>query len=242
MANRARGQRERRDGTGNRLLDALPHQEFDVVRAALEEVRIDMKEPVYEQGMRIAHVHFPVAAVISLVSVMDDGSAIEAAIVGKEGMVGIPVFLEANATTSHMAFGQIPGPSLRMEAGAFREALDRDGALRGLLQRYTQALFSQVARNAACNRAHPGEQRMARWLLQTHDRVGADTFPLTQEFLSEMLGVTRGTVNAAARGLQERGLIEYTRGNMTILDRKALERTSCECYRVVSEEFRRLLP
>lgn len=241
MTDRASRRAEGRDRTGNRLLDALPEDELDVVRASLEEVRVDMKEPVYEQGKPIEHVHFPVDTVMSLLSVMDDGSAVEAAVVGNEGMVGVPVFLGAASTSTHMALGQIPGRSLRIETGAFREAVESAGALHALLQRYTQALFSQVARNSACNRVHTADRRMARWLLQTHDRVGTDTFPLTQEFLSQMLAVTRGTVNAAARNLQRGGLIRYTRGKMTILDRKGLERASCECYRVVRDEFDRLL-
>lgn len=125
------------DGTGNRLLDAIPHDELDVVRASLEEVHVDMKEPVYEQGKPIEHVHFPVDTVMSLLSVMDDGSAIEAAVVGNEGMVGVPVFLRAASTSTHMAFGQIPGRSLRIETGVFREAVESAGALHALLERYT---------------------------------------------------------------------------------------------------------
>lgn len=242
MLNRARRQLGKSGGTGNRLLDALPDEELDAVLASLDEVHVDVREPVYEQGKPIEHVHFPVATVISLLTVMEDGSAIELAVVGNEGMVGLPVFLHTRSTSAHMAFGQIPGRSLRMETGAFREAVDNGGELGVLLQRYAQAVFSQVARNSACNHVHTAEQRMARWLLQTHDCIGANTFLLTQEFLSHMLGVTRGTVNAAARRLQQGGFIQYTRGKMTIVDRPGLEGASCACYRVVREEFDRLLP
>jgi CRP-like cAMP-binding protein len=239
---RARRRSERRGATGNRLLDALPQDELSELQASLEEVHLDIREALYEQGQPIPHVHFPVATVISLVSVIEEGLAIEVAVVGNEGMAGVPVFLQADSTSAHMAFTQIPGPSLRMQSGVFRKAAENGGTLSALLQRYTQALFSQVVRNLVCSRAHPAERRMARWLLQTHDGVDADTFPLTQEFLSQMLGVTRGTVNGAARTLQSRELIRYTRGKMTIRDRKGLERASCNCYRLLRAEFERLLP
>jgi CRP-like cAMP-binding protein len=157
-------------------------------------------------------------------------------------MAGLPVFLQAAFTSAHESFAQIPGMSLRMRAPAFMERATNGGALQVLLQRYTQALFSQVAQSSACNRMHPIEQRCARWLLLTHDRVGDDEFPLTQEFLAQMLGVQRSTVNGVASTLQKDGVIRYSRGVITIVDRGALERASCECYRIIAEEFARLIP
>jgi CRP-like cAMP-binding protein len=154
--------------------------------------------------------------------------------------VGLPVFLGAESMPQR-AFGQVPGFAYRMGAGAFRAAVASDGALVPLLNRYTQAMFVQVAQTAACNRVHPVDRRCARWLLQTHDRVGEDAYMLTQEFLAQMLGVRRPSVNAAARTLQEAGLIKYVRGRIRILDREGLESASCACYGIIHREFDRLL-
>jgi CRP-like cAMP-binding protein len=176
-----------------------------------------------------------------MVTVLDDGGPIELATVGNEGVVGVPVFLGASSTNAR-GFVQIPGEYQRLPARAFRQAIDNGGQLHGLVQRYSQALFTQIAQNVACNRAHPVEQRCARWLLQTADRVGKEEFPLTQEFLGQMLGVRRATVNAAARALHDAGLITYRRGLITILDRAGLEAASCECYAIVAREFERLTP
>jgi CRP-like cAMP-binding protein len=158
-------------------------------------------------------------------------------------MAGLPVFLQATLTSSHMSFAQIPGQALRMPAERFSEfiASSQTGSLHTALNRYTQALISMIARAVACNALHSVEQRACRWLLQTHDRVGADEFVLTQEFLSQMLGVTRASVNEVAQAIQDAGAIDYARGRITILDRRQLESRSCDCYSVIREEFDRLL-
>ena len=164
----------------------------------------------------------------------------EMATIGREGMVGLPIFLEADTMPSR-AFGQVPGGALRITAAAFTEEIKRNGPLVRVLNRYTLALFNQVAQTTACNRVHLLEQRCARWLLQTHDRVASDQFLLTQEFLAQMLGVRRSGVSAAAGLLQKAGLIRYARGRITVLDRPGLESAACECYGVIKREFDRLL-
>jgi len=226
--------------TGNRLLDLLPRADGERLRSRLEAVSLSIKHVVYEPDGPISHVYFPTGAVISLVTYLEGGMAVEVATVGREGMVGLPVFLGTESVPIQ-AFGQVPGDALRITAEAFRAEIKRNGPLVRVLNRYTQALFIQVAQVAACNRVHLVEQRCARWLLQTHDRVGADQFLLTQEFLAQMLGVRRAGVSGAARRLQKEGLIRYVRGRITVLDRKGLESAACECYRVVKREYDRLL-
>jgi CRP-like cAMP-binding protein len=225
---------------GNRLLAALPREEYERLLPQMEVVSLEFKQILYEMNQPIESVYFHRSGVTSLVALMEDGSVVELATVGNEGMVGLPVFLGAE-TTSIRALTQVPGEGVRMKAELLREEVRRDGALHDLLHRYTQALFHQIARGAACSRVHSVEQQCARWLLMTHDRVDADEFLLTQEFLSQMLGVRRASVNAVARILQKAGLIRYRRGKITILDRQGLEAASCECYRIISEEFTRLL-
>jgi CRP-like cAMP-binding protein len=233
---------KRRNGTGNRILDALPEAAFAPIHRAVDHVELDVRDRIYQRGQPIEFVHFPIDCVISLVAEMADGRAVEVATVGNEGMAGLPVFLQAAYTSAHEAFCQVPGGSLQIRAEVFTALLDGDGALQALLQRYTQALFSQIAQSSACNRLHTIEQRCARWLLQTHDRVNSDQFPLTQEFIAQMLGVQRSSVNSVAGALQDSGLIRYSRGVITITDRDGLEGTACECYRVIDEEFARLIP
>jgi CRP-like cAMP-binding protein len=171
---------------------------------------------------------------------MEDGRIAEVGTIGNEGMAGLPVFLGAE-TTPTLAFQQVPGEALRMRVDAFREEVRNDGALTRVLHRYTQALLTQVAQAAACNRLHSIGQRCACWLLMTQDRVGTDEFELTHEFLGQMLGVRRATVTEVAGTLQEAGLITYSRGKITVLDCQGLEAASCECYQVIREEFNRLL-
>jgi CRP-like cAMP-binding protein len=229
--------------TANRLLAMAPQAERERLAPDLELVELDLKQTVYEEGQPIDHVFFPLNGVLSLVSQMQDGRGIEVATIGNEGMAGLPVFLQAALTSSHMSFSQIPGQALRMPAGRFSEfiASSQGGGLHTALNRYTQALMSMIARTVACNSLHTVQQRACRWLLQTHDRVGADEFILTQEFLGQMLGVTRASVNEVARELQDTGSIDYRRGRMTIQDRAELEARSCECYSVIRQEFDRLL-
>jgi CRP-like cAMP-binding protein len=227
----------------NRLLAGIPEQEQASLAAEFELVSLDLKDYIYREDEEIEHVFFPVSGVLSLISQMQDGRGVEVATIGNEGMVGLPIFLQANTTSAHRAFAQIPGDSLRIGAAQFSAFLNgsRDGGLHRVLHRYTQALMSMIARAVACNALHPVQQRACRWLLITHDRIEGDEFLLTQEFLGQMLGVTRATVNEVARDLQESGAIDYTRGRITMLDRSMLEARTCECYGVIRSEFDRLI-
>jgi CRP-like cAMP-binding protein len=175
-----------------------------------------------------------------MVNEPDNGDIVEFATIGPEGIVGFPVLLGASSMPSK-AIVQIPGEALRISTADFRGALDRLPTLQPLLLRYTMALLNQVAQVTSCNRLHEVQERCARWLLQTHDRVNSDSFPLTQEFLAQMLGVHRPTVTVAAGILQKAGLVDYTRGSMTIINRKGLEAASCNCYQVIAAEYERLL-
>ena len=228
------------DDRGNRLLDLLPAADRRRLLDHMELVELDLRQPVYEPGKPIEYVYFPLTTVISMLAVMDDGQAVEVATMGNEGMAGLPVFLGATSSPDQ-AFAQVPGRALRMSAGEFRELANGAGMVQGLLQRYTQAFFVQLAQGAACNRLHSTDQRLARWLLLTHDRVGQDQFPLTQEFMAQMLAVRRATVTEAAGRLQQAGLITYSRGIVTILDRPGLEVVSCECYRIITDEHTHLV-
>jgi CRP-like cAMP-binding protein len=227
---------------GNRLLAAVDGP----LRAAIAEAgtlqEFDTRALQFEQGEPIKSVSFPIAGVWSLISVMEDERSVEVATVGNEGFVGLPVFLRATLTSSHRAIVQIPGRAIVLEAARFLDFSNSGGPFQATLQRYAQALITQIAQTAACNRLHSLEQRCARWLLQTHDRVEGDEFGLTQEFLGRMLGIGGQAVNEAARALQDAGLIRYTRGSVTVLDRAGLHRAACECYDVVHGEFERLLP
>ncbi|MDQ5852480.1 MAG: Crp/Fnr family transcriptional regulator [Chloroflexota bacterium] len=224
----------------NRLLAALPTEQRARLLEKLEPVSLRLKEIVYDVNQPISHVYFPNTGVFSLLTIMQDGAAVEVGTVGYEGMVGLPVFLGADSTPSQ-AFSQIPGESLRMAADVFKAEVANDGPLQGLLNRYTQGLFNQLAQSAACNRLHTVDERLARWLLMTHDRVGQETFPLTHEFMAHMLGVRRATVTVVAGRLQQAGMIRYSRGRITVVDRPGLEAASCECYGITRAEFERLL-
>lgn len=224
----------------NRILAALPPDERARLNGALEWVPLPFRQVVFEPNQIIEHVYFPEEGVVSIIGLMEDGSAVETATVGNEGMAGVPVFLGAMQMAGQ-AFVQVPGSAWRLHARALREEVRRGGALSRLLGRYTQALFTLVAQSSACNRKHAVEQRCARWLLMTHDRVDGDTFELTQHFLSQMLGVRRATVSEAAGALQDRGLIQYTRGRITVLDRPGMEAAACACYGIIRAEFARML-
>lgn len=224
----------------NLLLAALPQAVSERLKPHLERVSLSVRQVVYEPGKPIRKVYFPINSVISLVDIMDDGVTVELATVGREGVAGLPVFLGAQ-TMPTKAFAQIAGEALGMEAKVCRAEFERGGDFARLLLRYTQAVFNQVGRSAACNRVHSIEERCARWLLMIQDRVGQDHFELTQEFLAQMLGVRRAGVNAAAGALQRAGFITYTRGRITVTDRPGLESSSCECYRVIQAEYQRLL-
>lgn len=195
----------------NRLLAALPRKEYDRLRPDLDEVSLGLKDVLYEAEKPITHVYFPLNGVMSLVIEMSDGQTVEVGTIGNEGMVGTPVFLGADKSPTK-AFAQVPGKALRMKAGTFKEEMKNGGPLHGLIQRYTQAMVNQISQSVACNHLHSLEQRMCRWLLMTHDRVDSDEFPLTQEFLAQMLGVRRPSVTVVAGILQKSGLIQYRGG------------------------------
>lgn len=220
----------------NAILAQLPEDEFDRLRGMGEVLEAEIGRQVYEPGQPIREVFFPLNSVFSLVGLADERILVEVATVGREGMVGLPLFLGASSSP-HASFCQIPGQTVRVDAADLREALTGDGALHTLLHRLTQATMIQVAQNVVCNSTHELEQRAARWLLTTHDRVEGDRYPLTQKFLAQMLGVRRPTVSQVAGRLQEAGLVRYVRGDMRILDRDGLEQTACNCYGIVRAEF-----
>ena len=224
----------------NRLLAALPLEEYERLLSNLETVSLTLKQVLYEPNVPIQHVYFLNHGVVSLVNIMEDGRVVEIATVGNEGMIGVPVFLGTDKTP-HQSVVQIPGDAIKMKADVFKDSVSQGGSLQSLVQRYTQALFNQIAQSAACNRIHSIEERCCRWILMTHDRVGSDQFLLTQEFLCQILGVRRPSVSVVTAILQKAGLINYSRGRMTILDREGLEASTCECYRIVQAEFDRLL-
>ncbi len=222
---------------GNSILGALPAPELERIRRKLSLASLRVRTVLFEPGDPIDAVYFPIDGIISLVTPLRGGATVEVATVGNEGIVGVPyVFGGALAVR---AITQVKGRVLRMTAADFRAEVTPPGPLRDLTESYGQALFSQVAQAAACNRLHSNQERLSRWLLMSHDRVGRDDFEITQEFLGQMLASRRGTVTISARALQSAGLIRYQRGHLTILNREGLERVSCECYRVIEEALAR---
>jgi CRP-like cAMP-binding protein len=219
-------------------LAALDPSEYDRLRPYLTTVDLGVKFEFWRPNQDIEAVYFPIDLVCSILAVTDAGS-IEVGTVGKEGVVGLPVFL-GSISFSGTALVQIPGRAERMGVEDFRRQAQK-GGLRDLMQSYTLGFMTQVSQGMACNRAHSTEQRLARWLLVVQDRVGRDEFPLTQEFMAQMLGVRRATVSETAASLQSAGLISYARKSMRIENRPGLEQTACECYQIVRNEFERLL-
>jgi len=224
----------------NHLLAALPTVEFEPVAAQLELVPLPLGKMLYENGEQLEHAYFPTTAIVSLHYVMESGQMAETAGVGKEGMVGISLFMGGD-TTSGSAVVQAAGHAYRLERGVLLREFSRAGTLQRVLLRYTQALMTETAQTAACNRHHSVEQRLSRWLLLTLDRVAANSLVLTQEMVAGMLGVRREGVTEAAGNLQRAGCISYRRGHIEVLDRALLESHSCECYAVVRKEVGRLL-
>jgi CRP-like cAMP-binding protein len=225
----------------NRLLAALPQREYRRLLPRLETVSLSTKQRIYKSLRTVDYVYFPLNGIVSVVAFMSDGMGIEIATVGNEGMVGLPVFLGADRTPL-VAFQQIAGESMRMKSDIFRKEVKRNAGLTAILHLYTQIFMVQIAQGNACNRVHSLQQRCARWLLMTHDRVGQQQFPLTQEFLSQMLGVRRAGVNEVALALKRSKLIDYQRGIMDIVYRKGLEKHTCECYWVIKREIDRVFP
>jgi CRP-like cAMP-binding protein len=227
---------------GNRLLDSLsPTRQADLA-PHLEQVRLELKELLFEAGKRIDSVYFPLTAVASLLNLVEGTSGVEIATVGNEGLVGLSVSWGINTfNPREFVQCQVPGDALVMDAETFAAKVAAGGELTWLVHRYTQAFVTQIGQQVACNGLHSIQERCARWMLLTHDRVGSDEFPLTQEFLAQMLGVRRPSVTVVAGILQQAGFIRFHRGRITITDRRGLESTSCECYRVLREVFDRLV-
>jgi CRP-like cAMP-binding protein len=223
----------------NRLLGALSAAEFKRLSPHLEPVPMELGQVVYESGRLLDHVYFPTTAIISLLYVMEDGSSAEIAIVGNEGLVGISLFMGGESTPSR-AVVQSAGRALRLGAQHLRAEFARAGSMQHLLLRYTQALITQMAQTAVCNRHHSVDQQLCRWLLLSLDRLPSNELVMTQELIANMLGVRREGVTAAAGKLQKAGVINYARGHITVLNRPKLEAMSCECYQVVKRESDRL--
>ena len=224
----------------NRLLALLAPAVYEQLQSSLELVSLTNKQVLQEPHAPMSHIYFPLTAVCSILVSAGNEDTIEVATTGKEGMVGLPVFLGSD-TMPTTTLVQIPGEALRMPSDTFRQAFKEMEPLRELLQHYIQAMFMLVAQSVVCNREHNITQRCARWLLMTHDRVEGHQFPLTQQFLAQMLGVRRAGVNEVAVRLQQEGLIDYHRGVMTILNRAGLEERSRICYFTVRDEFERSL-
>jgi CRP-like cAMP-binding protein len=225
----------------NRLLRALTPPTLAQTLPALEPVTLAMKATLAAPHVPIRFIYFPLAGVVSLISTLKDGTMVEVATIGNEGMIGLPLFLRT-VSMPFTALVQAPGEALRMDAEAFDHMIHGvTSDFSDLLYRYTQALFNQLAQHVVCNRLHPIAPRYARWLLLMHDWVGQEEFPLTQEFLSQMLSVRRACVTEVAGRLQQAGVISYRRGIIRILDRSGLEAASCECYGVIKQEYDRLL-
>jgi CRP-like cAMP-binding protein len=225
----------------NRLLAVLPPEEYALLHPCLECVPLQFKAPVHEPGQPITHLYFPTSGVISLLLPLEERTlGIEVGVVGREGMVGLAVFLGAS-TTIFRAMVQAPGEALRIPVEDFRSRVGRHTVLHEHLLRFTHLFLSQLSLSIACNALHPMEKRMCRWLLAMHDRVDSDRFPLTHEFLAAMLGVRRASVSEAARGLRQAGLIRYGGGQLTVLDRAGLESAACPCHRKGQGELHRLL-
>ncbi|MGJ3263960.1 MAG: Crp/Fnr family transcriptional regulator [Salinarimonas sp.] len=225
----------------NRLLKALPPEDFELLKPHLAPAALLRGDVLFDALDTIEHVYFPQSGVVSLVTLMRDGSSVEAGTIGREGAVGLITGSGTRQATTRGVV-QIPGRARRIEVARFRAALERSAALRDLVDCYTEALLSQVLQTVACNALHSVEQRFCRWLLTCRDRTGSDVIPLTQEAVAEMLGVQRTTVTAAARALQNQGLIRYRRGLIECVDLPGLHETSCECYDVVRSRFQQLLP
>jgi CRP-like cAMP-binding protein len=225
----------------NHLLAALPASDYERLAPHLELISMKLGDVLYESGSKLRYVYFPTTSIVSLLYVMEDGASAEIAIVGNEGILGISLFMGGDTTPSR-AVVQSAGNAVRLKAELLKSEFGRFGPTMHLLLRYTQALITQMAQTAVCNRHHSVDQQLCRWLLLSLDRLASNELSMTQELIANMLGVRREGVTEAARKLQDASLIRYRRGRITVLDRPGLEARSCECYQVVKTEFDRLLP
>ena len=222
--------------TRNRILQLLPFADAERLSHLFEPVKLQFKEAIYSSGKPIDYIYFPLTGMVSVVVDMEGGQTVEAGTIGREGIVGLPAFLGSKKSLCRV-ITQIAGEAMRAPVDAFKEELRRGEALSRVLRRYTAAFIGMLAQTAACNRLHSLEERMCRWLLTTRDHVGTDGFPLTQDFLGQMLGVRRPSVSLAGAALQNAGLIKYSRGQIAIVDRAGLEAAACECYGVIRRHF-----
>lgn len=229
------------DPRQNHLLDALLATDYNRLFPSLEFVKLPLGQVLYESGQQLKYVYFPTTSIISLLYVMENGASAEIAIVGNEGILGISLFMGGETTPSR-AVVQSAGEGFRLKGDILKSEFNRAGPVQRLLLRYTQALITQMAQTAVCNRHHSVEQQLCRWLLLSLDRLASNEITMTQELIANMLGVRREGVTEAARKLQAAGLIEYSRGHIKVTDRPMLEKRACECYDVVKVEFERLLP
>jgi CRP-like cAMP-binding protein len=225
----------------NHLLAALPASDYERIALHLELIPMGLGDVLYESGAKLRYVYFPTTSIVSLLYVMEDGASAEIAIVGNEGILGISLFMGGDTTPSR-AVVQSAGHGYRLKAELLKVEFGRFGPSMHLLLRYTQALITQMAQTAVCNRHHSVDQQLCRWLLLSLDRIRSDQLEMTQESMANMLGVRREGVTEAAGKLQDAGLIRYRRGHITVLDRPGIEARACECYQVVKTEFDRLLP
>ena len=229
------------DPKSNHLLAALPEAEWMRWLPQLELIELPLGDVLYESGTQQTHIYFPSTAIVSLLYVMESGASAEIAVVGNEGAVGISLFMGGESTPSR-AVVQSAGQGFRLKASVIKGEFNRSGPVMHVLLRYTQALITQMAQTAVCNRHHSLDQQLCRWLLLSLDRLHGNELVMTQELIANMLGVRREGVTEAALKLQRAGLIRYARGHITVLDRKGLEQRTCECYAVVKKEYDRLLP
>jgi CRP-like cAMP-binding protein len=229
------------DPRTNQLLTALPPAEWQRWQPQLEAVELPLGQVLYESGSTLGHVYFPTTAIVSLLYVMQNGASAEIAVVGREGIVGVALFMGGESTPSR-AVVQSAGHGFRLQAKAVKREFEASPAVMHLLLRYTQALITQMAQTAVCNRHHSLDEQLCRWLLLSLDRLSGSELHMTQELIANMLGVRREGVTEAALKLQKAGLIQYSRGRILVLDRPGLEQRSCECYAVVKKEYDRLLP
>ena len=225
----------------NLLLACLPRDVYARIEPYLKPVSLPRGEVLHRPGEEIRYLYFPTTCMISITITMGEGKTVEAGAVGSREVVGINAFMGGRETTQTEYIVQVPGDALRIAAAPLKEEFDRNTEMRAVMLKYTQAMIAQISQNVGCNRVHGMEERCARWLLEVRECVESDEFPLTQEFISEMLGVRRAGVSAAAGILQRAGFIRYSRGVITVTDRPGLESAACACYRVVRDEFERLL-
>ena len=220
----------------NRMLTALPHEEFERLRPKLREINFHIGETVYLPEHQMDYAYFINRGIVSWLAAVENGNTVEAGVIGSEGIVGVAIILGANSTPNQ-GLAQSDVQASRIAAKDLVGEFSQKGKLSELLLRFVHSMFTQVAQTAACNRLHTLEQRLARWLLMTHDRIGESTLPMTQEFMSHMLGVRRAGVSVAANSLRQQGLIDYHRGDIVVVDRAGVESASCECYQIVKQEY-----